>query len=157
MGSIKDKLLKYFNWLIGVFLILFVFWSPISVTGAQTAVSFALLFWVLRMLTMRKVNLVKSPLNIPIAAFLVAVAIGVIMAVDFRYSLKRYMSLGWISIFFLTMNNIKDVNQFKRLIRILILITTIAGAYGIFQHLTRIDFFGNVKHCLLYTSDAADE
>jgi len=146
MGSIKDKLLKYFNWLIGVFLILFVFWSPISVTGAQTAVSFALLFWVLRMLTMRKVNLVKSPLNIPIAAFLVAVAIGVIMAVDFRYSLKRYMSLGWISIFFLTMNNIKDVNQFKRLIRILILITTIAGAYGIFQHLTRIDFFGNVKH-----------
>jgi len=146
MGRIKDKLLKYFNWLIGVFLILFVFWSPISVTGAQTAVSFALLFWVLRMLTMRKVNLVKSPLNIPIAAFLVAVAIGVIMAVDFRYSLKRYMSLGWISIFFLTMNNIKDVNQFKRLIRILILITTIAGAYGIFQHLTRIDFFGNVKH-----------
>jgi len=146
MGSIEDKLLKYFDWLIGAFLILFVFWSPISITGAQTAVSFALLVWLVRIFLMKKFHLVKNPLNIPIAAFLVAVAIGVIMAVDFKYSLKRYMSLGWTSIFFLTVNNVKDVTRFKKLVRILILITTIAGAYGIFQHLTKIDFFGNVKH-----------
>jgi len=146
MEGIKDKLVKYCDWLVGAFLILFVFWSPISITGAQVAVSFALLFWVVRMFVIKKFRLVRNPLNIPIAAFLVAVAIGVIRAVDFRHSLKGYMTLGWISIFFLTVNNIKDVNQFKRLIRILILITTIAGAYGIFQHLTRIDFFGNVKY-----------
>jgi len=146
MAGIKNKLLKYCDWLIGAFLILFVFWSPISITGAQTAVSFALLVWLVRIFLMKKFHLVKNPLNIPIAAFLVAVAIGVIMAVDFKYSLKRYMSLGWISIFFLTVNNVKDVTRFKKLIRLLILITTIAGAYGIFQHLTKIDFFGNVKH-----------
>jgi len=141
-----ERIVKYCDWLIGAFLILFVFWSPISITGAQVAVSFALLFWVVRMFLTGKFQLARNPLNIPIAAFLVAVAIGVIMAVDFKYSLKGYMTLGWISIFFLTVNNIKDVNQFKRLIRILILITTIAGAYGIFQHLARIDFFGNVKY-----------
>jgi len=137
---------KYCDWLIGVFLILFVFWSPISITGAQTAVSFALLFWVVGMLVMRRFQLVRTPLNIPIAAFLVAAAIGVIMAVDLKHSLKGYMTLGWISIFFLFVNNVKDVTQFKRLVRILILITTIAGAYAIFQHFTRIDFFGNVKY-----------
>ena len=138
--------MKYCDWLIGVFLILFVFWSPISITGAQTAVSFALLFWVVGMLVMRRFQLVRTPLNIPIAAFLVAAAIGVIMAVDLKHSLKGYMTLGWISIFFLFVNNVKDVTQFKRLVRILILITTIAGAYAIFQHFTRIDFFGNVKY-----------
>lgn len=146
MESIKDKILKYCDWLIGAFLILFVFWSPISITGTQTAVSFALLFWVIGMLAMRKFQLLRTPLNIPIAAFLVAAAIGVVMAVDFKHSLKGYMTLGWISIFFLFVNNVKNVTQFKRLVRILILITTIAGAYAIFQHLTRIDFFGNVKY-----------
>ena len=146
MESIKDKILKYCDWLIGVFLILFVFWSPISITGAQTAVSFALLFWVVGMLVMRRFQLMRTSLNIPIAAFLIAAAIGVIMGVDFKHSLKGYMTLGWISIFFLFVNNVKDVTQFKRLVRILILITTIAGAYAIFQHFTRIDFFGNVKY-----------
>jgi O-antigen ligase len=142
----KDKLVKYCDWLIGAFLILFVFWSPISITGAQIAVSFALLFWVVRMFVIKKFRLVRTSLNIPIAAFLVAVAIGVIRAVDFRHSLKGYMTLGWISIFFLVVNNVKDVTQFKKLVRMVILIATIAGAYGIFQHLTRIDFFGNVKY-----------
>jgi len=146
MGVVKDRLLKYCDWLVGAFLILFVFWSPISITGAQTAVSFALLFWLLRMLAMRKFQLMRTPLNIPIAAFLIAAAIGVIMGVDFKHSLKGYMTLGWISIFFLFVNNVKDETQFKRLIRSLILITTIAGAYAIFQHFTRIDLFGNVKH-----------
>ncbi len=141
-----ERIVKYCDWLIGAFLILFVFWSPISITGAQTAVSFALLFWVIGMLVMRRFQLMRTPLNIPIAAFLIAAAIGVIMAVDLKHSLKGYMTLGWISIFFLFVNNVKDVTQFKRLIRILILITTIAGAYAIFQHFTRIDFFGNVKY-----------
>jgi len=146
MEGIKDKLFKYCDWLIGAFLILFVFWSPISITGAQTAVSFALLLWVVRMFLMKKFHLARNPLNIAIGAFLIAAAIGVIMAVDFKHSLKGYTTLGWISIFFLTVNNVKDVTQFKKLARILILITTIAGAYGIFQHFTRIDFFGNVKY-----------
>jgi len=146
MGSIEDKLLKYFDWLIGAFLILFVFWSPISITGAQTAVSFALLFWLVRMFMKKKFHLARNPLNIPIAAFLAVAAIGVIMAVDFKHSLKGYMTLGWISIFFLTINNVKDVTRFKKLIRLLILFTTIAGAYAIFQHFTRTDFFGNIKH-----------
>ena len=146
MENIKDKILKYCDWLIGAFLILFVFWSPISITGTQTAVSFALLFWVIGMLVRRRFQLMRTPLNIPIAAFLVVAAVGVIMAVDFKHSLKGYMTLGWISIFFLFVNNVKDVTQFKKLVRILIIITTIAGAYGIFQHFTRIDFFGNVKH-----------
>jgi len=141
-----ERIVKYCDWLIGAFLILFVFWSPISITGAQAAVSFALLFWVIGMLVMRRFQLMRTPLNIPIAAFLVAAAIGVVMAVDFKHSLKGYMTLGWISIFFLFVNNVKDETQFKRLIRILILITTIAGAYAIFQHFARIDFFGNVKY-----------
>lgn len=142
----KDNLLKYCDWLIVAFLILFVFWSPISISGAQTAVSFALLFWLIKMFLTKKFRLARNPLNIPIAAFLVAAAIGVIMAVDFKHSLKGYMTLGWMSIFFLFVNNVKDETQFKRLIRILILITTIAGAYAIFQHFTRIDFFGNVTY-----------
>jgi len=146
MEGTKDKFLKYCDWLIGAFLILFVFWSPISITGAQTAVSFAFLFWVVRMFVVKKFYLVRNPLNIPVAAFLVAAAIGVIMGVDFRHSLKGYMTLGWISIFFLFVNNVKDETQFKKLIRILILITTIAGAYAIFQHFARIDIFGNVKY-----------
>jgi len=142
----KDKLLNYCDWLIGAFLILFVFWSPISITATQTAVSFALLFWLVKMFLEKKLDLARNPINIPIAAFLFIAALGVITAVDFSYSLKGYMSLGWISIFFLTINNVENPIQFKRLIRILILITTIAGAYGIFQHFTGIDFFGNVKH-----------
>ena len=149
MGVVKDRLLKYCDWLIGAFLILFVFWSPISITGAQTAVSFALLFWLFRMFLTKKFRLARNSLNIPIVAFLVAAAIGVIMAVNFKHSLKAYTTLGWMFIFFLIVNNVKDAIQFKKLVRILILIATIGGAYGIFQHLTKIDFFGNVKHLRL--------
>ena len=146
MAGIKNKLLKYCDWLIGAFLILFVFWSPISITGAQTAVSFAFLFWVVRMLMMRKLSLLRNPLYLPITVFLIVGAIAVIRAVDFKLSLRGYRGLWWVSIFFLTVNNVKNEGQFKKLMRILILITTTAGAYGIFQHLTKIDFFGNVKH-----------
>lgn len=142
----KDIILKYCDWLIGAFLVLFVFWSPISITGTQVAVSFAFIFWLIRMFLTKKLCLETNPLNVPIFAFLIAAAIGVLTAVDFRHSLKGYMSLAWISIFFLPANNVKDVTQFKRLMRIFVLIITIAGAYAIFQHFTRIDFFGNVKH-----------
>jgi len=146
MKEVKYKLVKYCDWLIGVFLILFVFWSPISITGTQAAVSFAVLFWLFKMFLMKKFDLVRNPLNIPIAAFLVVAAIGVITAIDLKHSLKGYMTLSWIFIFFLTVNNVRDVTQFKKLMGILVLIITIAGAYGIFQHFTRIDFFGNVKY-----------
>jgi len=145
MESVKDKLLRYCDWLIGVFLILFVFWLSISITGAQTAVSFALLFWVVKMFVIKKFRLARTPLNIPIIVFLVAAAIGVITAIDFRHSLKGYMTLGWISIFFLTVNNVKDKNQFKRLVTLLFIFTTVAAAYGIWQSLTKIDFMHTAK------------
>jgi O-antigen ligase len=145
MKDIKDKLLRYCDWLIGAFLVLFVFWSPISITGTQIAVSFALLFWVVRMFGTRKFHFVRNPLNIPIAAFLAAAAIGVITAIDFRHSLRGYMTLGWMSIFFLTVNNVKDKNQFKRLLSILFIFTSIAAAYGIWQSLTKMDFMHTAK------------
>jgi len=142
----RDKLLRYCDWVIGAFLILFVFWSPISITGAQAAISFAFLFWVVRMFLVRKFQLARNPLNIPIAAFLFVAGVGVVTAVDFEYSLKSYMSLTWIVIFFLIVNNVNDIGQFKKIMGVLILIVTVAGVYGIFQHLTRIDFFGNIKY-----------
>jgi O-antigen ligase len=142
----KDKIVRYCDWLIGAFLILFVFWSPISITGTQIAISFAILFWVVRMFMMKKFHLARNPLNVPIAAFLVATAIGLITAIDFRYSLKGYMTLGWISIFFLTVNNIKDKRQFKKLLSALFVFTAIAAAYGIWQSVTKIDFMHTAKH-----------
>jgi len=110
------------------------------------AASFGLLFWLARMSILGNFRVEKTPINIPVATFLVASAIGVVTAVDFRYSLKSYTTLSWLFIFFLTVNNIKDERQFKRLFNFLILMATIAGAYGVFQHLARIDFLGNVKY-----------
>jgi len=144
-ANYNKKVAKYCDWLIGAFLILFVFWSPISITATQAAVSFALLFWLVKMFLTGKFQLMRNPLNIPIAAFLFIAALGVITAMDFSYSLKGYMSLTWIVIFFLTVNNVKDVTQFKKLLRVLILIITVAAIYGILQHFTRVDIFGNIK------------
>jgi len=144
-ANYNKKVAKYCDWLIGAFLILFVFWSPISITATQAAVSFALLFWLAKMFLEKKLELTRNPLNIPIVAFLFIAALGVITAMDFSYSLKGYMSLAWIVIFFLTVNNVKDVTQFKRLLRVLILIITVAGIYGILQHFTRVDIFGNIR------------
>jgi len=142
----KDRLLRYCDWLIGAFLILFVFWSPISITGAQTAISFAFLFWLVKMFLEKKFHLARNPLNIPIIAFLLVAGVGVVTGVDFKHSLKGYTTLCWMVIFFLTVNNVRDITQFRKLMGILILIITVAGAYGIFQHFARIDLFGNVKY-----------
>jgi O-antigen ligase len=142
----KDRIVKYCDWLVGVFLFLFAFWSPISVTGAEASISLALLFWLVKMTLEGKLEVVKNPLNLPVASFLVIAGVGALLGTDARYSLKAYSGLCWMTMFFLVATNVNDERRFKRLIGVLVLIVTIAGAYAIFQHFSRADFLGNLKY-----------
>jgi O-antigen ligase len=88
----------------------------------------------------------RNPINIPIAAFLGAVGLSFLTAVDLQGALKEFkVFLRWALLYFVVINNIDDKAQLRRLVKLLVISTTIAACYGIFQHFTSIDLFGHTR------------
>ena len=142
----SDNLLEYCDRVIWIAIILFVVFSTSSITGAQSALILAVLAWAVKMILARDFGLTKTPLNLPIAAFLAANILSLVNAADFANSLYELKSLALIVLYFLIVDNIKDKAKIIRIINLLIIFTTLAALYGIFQHFTGIDFFGHTRH-----------
>jgi len=125
------------------FLMLFAFFSPISVAGANVSLVLALIFFLCAMAYTRRFEFAKNNANVPVLAFLAITGLSVLTSSDFARSLEGYSSMWVVLTYFLCVNNMSTVPQLKRTLNVLILSTTIAGAYGIFEHFTRINFFGS--------------
>ncbi len=126
-------------------LLLFILLSPFSI-------SFTYIIWVVTAGLMFYVYLIarnerweKTPLDTPLMAFLGASALSVVTSIDFFASLKEFRSLFLILIFYLFALNVDKAWKVEKLVSRLILVSAIAGTYGISQSLTRWDLFDHFQ------------
>ena len=126
-------------------LLLIVLFSPFSI-------SFTYMVWVgtaglmlYSYLIARNERWQKTPLDTPLMAFLGASALSVVTSIDFFASLKEFRSLFLILIFYLFALNVDKAWKVEKLMGRLILVSTIAAAYGISQYITRWDLFDHFE------------
>jgi len=112
-------------------------WS-ISVMHLATIIMLAL--WFLKMNAQGRFRLVRTPLDLPILAFGVAAAVSTATSVYFYGSkVELFKILNYILLYYIVVNNIKDLRRIKRVIIILIVIGSGLAVYGLYNYLSGIE------------------
>jgi putative inorganic carbon (HCO3(-)) transporter len=119
----------------------FAFFSPWSIAGAQTAIGVGLLAWLVRMFLAGRVDFVRTPLNLPILAYLVTQALSIAVSPYKTLSLSALGEEWLVLIFFLIVNNVEQEQKIKKLFAILISVSTLVGLYAVWQHYTGMDLY----------------
>ena len=116
----------------------------------QLLVSVMLLAWLVKVVEEGKLNLAKTPLNIPLLLFLVLGFIS-FMRSDYPHTSIRELAklTTYIAIYFLVVNHVKSSRQVKHLLATLFLVATLISIYGILQRFG-IDFLPRRKVLLLH-------
>ena len=126
-------------------LVVFVVFSPFSIAGAQTGLTLAILGWGLEIIYNKKISWESSFLDKPIIIYL---AVLVITAIFSQNRLVSFISIKeeWLFLlFFLLVNTVKEIDFVKKLVNIIIIITSIVAVYSIIQHYTGLDIYHSWK------------
>ena len=121
----------------------FAFFSPWSIAGAQTAITIGLLAWLAKIFFSGRVGFVRTPLNLPIFLYVVTLVISVIFSPFKAHSLLAFKEEWLLLVFFLVVNNIEEEVKVKKLLTILIAVSTLVGFYAIWQHYFGMDLYRN--------------
>ncbi len=99
-----------------------------------------LMFWKLKMVNKEEVKITRTPLNLPVLAFMVICPLSLLWSNSPMVSLLELpLFLAGPILYFIVVNNIKDDDQINRLLTPLLIISSVLGIYGIFQY-NGIDF-----------------
>ena len=119
----------------------FAVFSPWSIAGAQTMIALGLLAWLAKMLLSGRLNLARTPLNLPILLYAAALVIAVILSPFKMHSLSAFKEEWLLLIFFLIVNNVKKEGEMEKLLTILIAVSTLVGLYAVWQHYSGMDLY----------------
>ena len=115
--------------------------SPVKEAIAETLVVICLMFWGLKMISQKDFRFSRSLLDLPILSFMFICLLSLFWSVSFFVSLKELpLFLVGPGLYFIITNNITEEPQIKRFLKILLIVSSILGVYGIMQYLG-IDFF----------------
>jgi O-antigen ligase len=133
----KERMVYYIGKGIEFSLILLIFILPFSHTASIRAfcIILATVLWIGKMIIERQLLFKRTPLDLPILAFILWGIISLTTATDLKYSLEEIKGemLTYFLLFYLTVNNIKEEKQVKRLIKSLSLGLLVMASYGIYQ------------------------
>lgn len=131
----------YPDYIIQIGLVVFVIFSPFSIAGAQVGLGIGLFGWVIKIIYNRKLNWASSYLEKPFLIYLLALFISALFAYKRFNSLKAIGDEWLVLIFFLMVNNLKDLKLTRKLLFVIISISSLVAIYAIWQHYTGIDLY----------------
>lgn len=134
------KILKGINHLLLFCFGTLVFTLPMAHTESIRAFSLAIpaALWILKMVLERRWIWIRTPLDLPIAAFTTVGAFSLLGAVDFGYSLNEYTGewLLGVFLFYLAANHFRQ-EQIKPLLIVMLCGNLIMVAYGVYEFFHR--------------------
>ena len=111
-----------------------------SISLMHLATVFMLALWLLKMNAQGRFRLIRTPLDLPILAFGVIAVVSTATSVYFYESkVELFKILNYILLYFIVVNNIKDLKRIKRIITILIVIGCGLALYGLYNYLNGIE------------------
>lgn len=132
----KEKFIKICDNIIFIGLIIYVISVSISISGQGFGISLALLFWIIRMFLSSKNEFKNVPFRHYIELYILTLILATLFSINFIKSLDRIrVIIGQIVLFYLIINGIKTIKQFKTLIYLFIFIPIISSLYGISQYI----------------------
>ena len=118
----------------------FVVCLPLSLSGAELALGAMVLLAAAGMLKGYS-GWLRSPLDVPLLAFLGALVISTIATGPSWAALDAYRGLWILSTYAAAVVLLADETHANRLVRVLILATAAVAVYGVVQHFTGIDVY----------------
>ncbi|MBU2562835.1 MAG: O-antigen ligase family protein, partial [Actinobacteria bacterium] len=99
-----------------------------------------LMLWKLKMVNKEEVKITRTPLNLPVLAFMTICALSLLWSNSPMVSLLELpLFLAGPILYFIVANNVHEEHQINRLLTTLLIISSLLGIYGIFQY-NGIDF-----------------
>ncbi|MBN1899036.1 MAG: O-antigen ligase family protein [Spirochaetes bacterium] len=123
-------------------LIIFAVGSPFSISLAQLGFITALIFWIVKLLFMKGIRLKGTFLDVFILILLAGFILSSIFSIQPVKSLRANHNVWLFSMLWLFFNN-TDMDQAKKVLRILLITSILMGIYGLFQSVTGIDLWRN--------------
>lgn len=100
----------------------------------------SLMLWKLKMVNKEEVKITRTPINLPILAFMAICTLSLLWSNSPMVSLLELpLFLVGPILYFIVVNNIRNERQINRLLSVLLIISSLLGMYGIFQY-NGIDF-----------------
>jgi hypothetical protein len=119
-GTEKSLKLKgYFDTAIKAWLLLLVFAAPLSIAGTQIAWSFALLFWLLRLIVYRP-RIRRDWIEIAMFVFLGLTVVSSIFSYEPVISIRKLVPVGLVSIAYLVAEQARDEKFRRRAVAVLL-------------------------------------
>jgi len=114
--------------------------NPPKELAFNILVIIGLMLWKLKMVNKEEVKITRTPLNLPVLAFMTICALSLLWSNSPMISLLELpLFLAGPILYFIVANNIRDERQINRLLTTLLIISSLLGIYGIFQY-NGIDF-----------------
>lgn len=119
----------------------FCLFAPISIAISQIFIAITLLSWIGKMIIQRKFIWQKTPFDIPILIYLLTQLIAVLHSPDISNQFLSWLDTDWFIFFYYAcVNLIDNEDDYKLIIKILIVSGIISALYGIWQHFYGWDF-----------------
>jgi len=114
--------------------------NPPKELAFNVLIIIGLMLWKLKMVSEEEVKIARTPLNLPVLAFMAICALSLLWSNSPMVSLLELpLFLAGPILYFIVANNIRDEHQINRLLTTLLIISSLLGIYGIFQY-NGIDF-----------------
>jgi len=114
--------------------------NPPKELAFEILVIIGLMLWKLKMVNKEEVKITRTPLNLPVLAFMAICALSLLWSNSPMVSLLELpLFLAGPILYFIVVNNVHDEHQINRLLIPLLIISSLLGVYGIFQY-QGIDF-----------------
>jgi len=125
--------LAFYPYLVRIF-------NPPKELAFNILVIIGLMLWFLKMTAKEETKITRTPLNLPILAFMAICTLSLLWSNSPMVSLLELpLFLAGPVLYFIVVNNIRDKYQINRLLIALLIISSLLGIYGIFQY-QGIDF-----------------
>jgi len=133
--------------IIEVSLLIMVFLSPVGGALAFFALLVAVFFWIYKMIISKEIKLVPAPLNYPIFIFVLVGFCSIFFSTKPLTSFAAWIILLTFSLtYFLIVNNLKSRKQLERIIKALVIATTLVAVIGIIQYYTGLGVSYRLKY-----------
>ena len=114
--------------------------NPPKELAFNILVIIGLMLWKLKMVSKEEVKITRTPLNLPILAFMAICTLSLLWSNSPMVSLLELpLFLAGLILYFIVVNNVRGEHQINRLLTTLLIISSLLGMYGIFQY-NGIDF-----------------
>jgi len=111
-----------------------------SITVVHLITLAMLAAWLIKMNTLGKFKLMKTPLDIPILLFLgIAIVTTLTSIYPYASKIELYKIASYVLLYYLVVNNIRSKPQIRRIVTLVVIVGTSLAIYGLYNYFSGIE------------------